>query len=53
MLKDITKLTKIVFEEALEFSKNLQSPKTVYDTYKSLYQVIIKTSTVANHYLAL
>ena len=53
MLKDITKLTKIVFDEALDFSKNLHSPKTVYDIYRLLHVVIEETSLVASHYLAL
>ncbi len=53
MLKDVTKLTKIVFDEALDFSKDLHSPKTVYDIYRLLHVVIEETSLVASHYLAL
>jgi len=53
MLEDITKLTKRVFYEALDFSKDLHSPKAVYDTYRSLHVVIEAASLVANHYLAL
>lgn len=53
MLEDIVKVTTIVFAEALEHDKNLNSPINVYNVYRNLSEVIGCVKLVANHYLAL
>lgn len=53
MLEDIVKVTTIVFAEALEQDKNLNSPINVYNIYRNLSEVIGCVKLVANHYLAL
>lgn len=53
MLKDVLFLTKNIFDEALPRKKNLYKPKTVYNTYQSIKEVINSVKVLSNHYLAL
>ena len=53
MLKDITKITQIIFDQFITENKPLKAPKAVYDLYRALGIVIDNSKLVSEHYLAL
>ncbi|MDZ7817267.1 MAG: hypothetical protein U5K55_01075 [Aliarcobacter sp.] len=53
MLVDIVAISKNIYSEIIEKDVTLENPNKLYDSYRSLKQVIESSNLVANHYLAL
>ncbi len=53
MLVDIVAISKNIYSEIIEKDLTLENPIKLYDSYRTLQQVVKSSNLVANHYLAL
>ena len=53
MLVDIVAISKNIYDEIIEKEVKIANPIKVYDSYRTLQQVVKTSDLVANHYLAL
>ena len=53
MLVDIVAISKNIYDEIIEKEVKIANPIKVYDSYRTLQQVVKSSDLVANHYLAL
>ena len=53
MLVDIVTISKNIYDEIIEKEVKIANPIKVYDSYRTLQQVVKSSDLVANHYLAL
>jgi hypothetical protein len=53
MLVDIVAISKNIYDEIIEKEVKIANPIKVYDSYRTLQQVVKSSNLVANHYLAL